>query len=112
MLMSFMRQEVTVVRPSWLDDRGTLVPDWDEPDSTQVVKGCSVQPGASVESLGGRQGVTIRWTVYMPPGVDMSAHDGILYEGKRYQIDGVPRPWQSPTGRLSHIEVLLIDWQG
>lgn len=112
MLMSFMRQEATVIRPSWTDDRGTLVPDWDTPDSTQVVAGCSVQPGASVESLDGRQGVTIRWSVYMPPGVEVSAHDGVRFEGKRYHIDGEPRSWQSPTGRLSHTEVLLIDWQG
>lgn len=113
MLPSFATQTVDVVRPVYISDRGTQVPDWSAPLVSDVsVSGCSVQPGASEEALLGRQGSTVRWTVFMPPGVTISAYDGVRHNSVIYQVDGEPKVWPSPTGGLSHIEVLLIDRKG
>lgn len=111
-LLSFMKQSVTVVTPQMVDDRGTLVPDWSVPGVETVVEGCSVQPGASSEVMAARQAVTYRWTVFAPAGTVIGPYDGVLVGGQLFQVDGAPKVWPSPTGRVSHVEVLLLDWEG
>lgn len=113
MLPSFASQTVELVEPALVEDRGQQVPDWDAPPaSVTVVPGCSVQPGASAETLDARQGVTVRWTVYAPAGIPATAHTGARYDGVLYAIDGAPARWPSPTGGLDHVVLLLVDWQG
>lgn len=71
-----------------------------------------MQPGASPELVAdGRTTVTIRWTVLAPPGVDVEPADAIEYRGKLYAVDGEPLVWDSPTGALDHVALLLIDWK-
>lgn len=113
-MLGLMHQSITIVRPSMADDRGTPVPDYDHPESTEVVNGCSVQPGspASTEVLASRQGVIIRWTVYAPPGLDIGAHDAVEFEGRRYSVDGEPARWPSPTGGLDNTVISLVDFRG
>jgi hypothetical protein len=112
MLPSFASEAITAVRPSWVEERGKQVPDYDNPAATLVVPGCEVQPGASTEDIAARQNVIIRWTVWAPPGADLRAQDAVDYEGHRYAIDGEPMRWKSPTGALSHLQLYLIDWEG
>lgn len=112
MVASWARQEVTVVEPSWVDDRGTEVPNFDDPVSETDVEGCTVQPGASEEALAARQGVTIRWTVLAPPDTIVTAHSGVRYNGHLYQVDGEPLRWSSSRGRLDHVVMYLVDRQG
>lgn len=112
MLPSWARQTITVVEPSLVDDRGTLVADFDTPASETVVPGCSVQPGASEEFLASRQGVAVRWSVYAPPGTVVSAHSGVRFEGNLYHVDGEPLRWSSPTGAADHVVLLLVDHEG
>jgi hypothetical protein len=52
------------------------------------------------------------FTAYLPPGADVQAGDKIRYAGKEYQITGEPRPWNSPTGRVSSIQIRLERWAG
>lgn len=113
MLPSFATQTIEIVEPHLVDDRGKQVPDWDaEPAAVTPVAGCSVQPGASAEVLTARTAVTVRWTVYAPPGLPVTAHSGVRYAGRLYQVDGAPSLWPSPTGGLDHTVLLLIDWEG
>jgi hypothetical protein len=113
MLPSFATQTIEVVEPTMVEERGQLVPDWDaEPASVTPVPGCSVQPGASSEDLAGRSNVIVRWTVYAPPGIPVTAHSRVRYDGRLYSVDGEPARWPSATGALDHTVLLLIDWEG
>ncbi|HLS46089.1 MAG TPA: hypothetical protein VK045_11700 [Ornithinicoccus sp.] len=109
---AFATQSVTFVEPALIDDRGTLVPDWDDTTDHEV-PGCEVQPGASEEAVLARQGVTIRWTVFAPAGTPVTAHWGAWIDGKLYQVDGEPLRWSgSISGRLNHVIVYLVDHRG
>lgn len=110
--VSFAQDTITIVEPSIVDDRGTERPDYDNPAARHAVKGCSVQPGANVETLGDRQSSVIRWTVYAPDGAPVRANSCVEFEGVRYSVDGEPQRWRSPLGRASHTMISLIDWQG
>jgi hypothetical protein len=113
MLPSFATDSVTVITPVMVDDRGKQVPDWSQaPAATVVVAGCSVQPGASAEDLVGRDAVTIRWTVWAPPGTQITAYDHVQVGARVFAVDGEPAVWRSPTGAVSHVQFLLIDWEG
>jgi predicted YcjX-like family ATPase len=48
----------------------------------------------------------------MPPGTDVKAGDRIEYDGNVYTINGEPKAWTSPTGRVSHIQLNIERWAG
>ncbi|QOI67655.1 head-to-tail stopper [Arthrobacter phage Orcanus] len=113
MLPSFATQEITVVRPVWTTDaRGVRKPDYGEAAGRSVVRGCSVQPGASPELVApGRTTTTVRYTVLAPASVVVESADGVEYRGKLYAVDGEPQVWPSATGALDHVALFLIDWK-
>lgn len=111
-MISFARDTITVIEPGWRDDRGTLTADYDVPESSRQVPRCSVQPGASDLDTAGRTSVGIRWTVYAPPGVSVSAQAAVEYNGVRYLLESPPEVWKSPTGRVSHRVFRLVDFEG
>lgn len=111
-LAEWANHAITVIRPGAIDDRGTALPDWQHPASVVVIERCHVQPGTSDETLAARTSVIVRWTVYAPAGTDVTAHDAVEIDGTRYAIDGEPQRWVSPTRRLDHVRILLIDWEG
>ena len=51
-------------------------------------------------------------SVLMPEGSDVIAGDRIEYDGNIYTINGEPKKWTSPTGRVSHIALSLERWYG
>lgn len=111
MRMSFFRQTICVRRPGQKMERGSTVPDWDSAQTMEVT-GCSVQPGETSLSQDGRvQAVSDRLTVYAPV-TDIRAGDHIIVNGKEYEIDGEPKVWQSPSGRLNHMQLDLVRWRG
>lgn len=110
MFVSFARETVVVVEPVIVEQRGKKVRTY--PDTGVSVAGCSVQPGASSEDTALRENVTIRWTVFMPPNVRVSAYSKVIVRGRAYQVEGEPQEWRSPTGRVSHVAVYLVDWKG
>lgn len=112
MLPSFADDVVQVIEPSWFDDRGTATADYNTPASVTPVPGCSVQYGASSEDLAGRTNLTVRYTVLAPPGAPITEHSAVEFEGVRYSVEGMPARWKSPTGAVSHVSVLLVDWRG
>lgn len=110
---SFATQEITAVRPKWTTDaRGIRKPDYGEAAEREVVRGCSVQPGASPELVAaGRTTTTIRYTVLAPPSLVLESADAVEYRGRRYAVDGEPQAWPSATGALDHVALFLIDWK-
>lgn len=105
-------QTVTRIRPGAKTQRGSSVPDWDHA-AELAISGCSVQPAGTSLSQDGRVlGVSDGYTVYMPPNSDVQAGDRIVYDGDVYTIDGRPRKWKSATGRLDHIMISIVRWNG
>lgn len=110
-ILSFWTQSIVRLRPGTKMERGSEVPDWDDPD-TLVISGCNVQPASTSLSQDGRvQGITDGLTVYAPADADIIAGDRIQLAGNVYTINGDPLIWPGP-GRLAHIQLNLVRWRG
>ena len=113
MLLSFFRQTVTRIRPAVKESRGSEIPDWENTTDIIEIPGCSMQPASTSLSQDGRVlGISDGYTCYMPADADVQAGDHIVFRGKTYAINGDPRDWPSATGRLDHIQLNLVRWQG
>lgn len=113
MLLSFYTQTVTRIRPATKIVRGSEIPDWEGTWDILEIPGCSVQPAATSLSMDGRVlGINDGVTCYMPADADVREGDRIVFKGKTYTINGDPRDWPSATGRLDHIQLNLVRWQG
>lgn len=111
-LLSFYRQEITRIRPTMKDSRGSLVPDWSAVDEL-LIKGCSVQPAGTNLVTGERvEGITDGMVAYCPSGVDIKTGDRIRFNGNIYTIKGEVRDWPSATGRLDHLVLNLERYHG
>jgi len=106
---SFARDSVIRLRAALVSDHGALVPDWDNVTEA-VLDGWLLQPGASLEDLTNRAGVSIEWTAYGPYDADVIASDRIRLPSGDYSVIGEPERWKSPTGRLNAMKVLLQRW--
>lgn len=112
-LLSFTQQSWIRERYPLVDDgHGNDVPDLDATPATLSIAGCSIQPGAPTEVLGGREATLIAWTVYQPVGYDVTAGDFGRIGGQLYRVSGTPQRWSSPTGAISNDVVLLERWEG
>lgn len=99
-------------RPTVTDDgHGNTIPNW-AVTADLPIRGCSVQAGASQEILGGRDASLTQWTVYAPAGADVTATDGVTWNGDLYAVNGQPMPQRSPTGALNHTVIELRRIQG
>ena len=111
-LPSWASQSIIRLRAKTKESRGSIIPDWSNPEQL-TIRGCSVQPaGTSLTQDGRIQGITDGYTCYAPQGADIKAGDRIRYEGQDYVINGEPRIWQSPTGRATHMQINLERWEG
>ena len=112
MLPTWAADTVTRIRPGTKEQRGSVVPDWENAEEAQIA-GCSIQPGATTLSQDGRVlAISDGFTGYFPPGADVKAGDKIRHGGKDYQVIGEPRAWNSPTGRVSSLQAQLERWSG
>lgn len=110
-VLSFWTQSITRIRPGTKTERGSEVPDWDDPD-TLVIFGCNVQPASTSLSQDGRvQGITDGLTVYAPADADIIAGDRIQFAGNVYTINGDPLIWPG-VARMGHIQLNLMRWRG
>lgn len=116
MLPSFAADAITVVRPVMRESRGTTVPDWANAQR-HVINGCHVQVPATSMDLDGRTQTQLTGTVYAPTNSDIRAGDRIEWTDCRgvthyLAVNGEPMPWQSPTGRVSHMQARVAEWKG
>jgi hypothetical protein len=65
---------------------GQTVTAWAPDESVPRV---AVAPGSSTEAAaGGSSTVVTQLTIYLPPGVTVSAQDQVTVRGERYSVDG------------------------
>lgn len=114
MTLSFARKVIWVAKPVWvLDERRNRVATYPDDGPRTRVERCLVQPGATAETLGGRDTTAIRWTVHAPPGTSVEATDAVALTegGDLYRVDGHPAEVPSPTGAVAHVVILLVEWR-
>lgn len=112
MLPSFARQTVTRLRATYIEQRGTSVRDWSNPDRLEIA-GCSLQGSTGSTTWNDdRHPSAADATLYAPPGADIADADRIEYRGTVYAVDGIPVEWESPTGAVDHVEARLVTWRG
>lgn len=111
-LPSWAADTVTIIRPTMVSERGKDRPDYAAPSSTETVSGCSAQPAGTSEDLAGRQASASRLTLYLPAGIQVGAHDMVVWRGVRYHATGASQSWRSPSGAVSHSIVSLTEWEG
>ena len=88
-----------------------MVRDWAHAE-THTITGCSVQPSATASNFERSEQVTDRWQLFAPPKSDLMTGDRVEFDGTTYDLDGAPYEWTSPTGRVSHLQAHLIEWEG
>jgi hypothetical protein len=102
---------VTAVRlraPLRADPYGnpTGVRDWDSALRADI-PGCALAPLRGAEVLDNRDRRIIRRILRCPPHADVTATDRVEVKALVYEVDGEPEPWQSPSGALAHLRVVL-----
>jgi len=108
------RKTITVLTPQQSTDpySGEPVDDWTLPPTELLVKGCEVEPGTSQEYLLSRDQVMVAWTVYAPAGTPVTAYSRVRFNGVVYTVYGQPAQWDSPSGRIDYVEIILQEWRG
>lgn len=96
-----------------VSDRGRQVPDYSATPTSVTITGVDAQPGASTELIAlQREGVEIRYSVYVPlgvipSGVLLSARSIVRLRGEMCQVNGQPQQW---TGALGFLLLALTEW--
>ena len=93
--LSFATDVATVRFPRVVKDaRNNPVRVFDEDAPTPTTyTGCLLQPGASVEVLGGRDVASDVWTLHLPPDAAIDETCMVEVDGVAYAVDGVPAHW-------------------
>lgn len=111
-MLSFWNDEVTIVHPATMTERGSEIFDWSNVERI-IVPNCSMQPAGTALSTDGRVlGVSDGYTCYMPINAPVLAGDRIEFNGKQYTITGEVRSWPSVSGRLDHYILNLEAYSG
>lgn len=116
-MFSGFGDEATVfrIRPVQGEDRGESFLEYGAAAERTRVFHVSVQPASGVEFTGpGRDATQAQFAVLdfeNLPGF-WEATDRVEIDGTAYQIEGDVQDWPSPTGGLSHIQLLVNRWEG
>lgn len=105
---------VVRLRAQRVDDgyNGTR-PDWTSTSDLKIRR-CLVVPGRSEEMRDqGREGVEVRWTVYVDGRCDVQAGDRlrIPFDPEPLAVEGDPRYWENLGGRSGTV-IELVDVRG
>jgi len=110
MIPSWASQTIIRLRAGTKIERGSAVPDWDNPSSV-TISNVSVQPSSSSINVDGRVlGLSDAYTVFCNPGVDVMAGDHIVYEDKTFIVNEDPRSWHSASGAVSNVQFTMVRW--
>lgn len=113
MPLSYFKQNVIRIRPGEKEVRGAYIPDWDDEAQHATIDDCFVEPSSTSLSQDGRVlGLSEGCTLYAPVDADIRAGDRISFGDDTYTINGEPKIWTSPTGRVSNMQVPLMRWDG
>jgi hypothetical protein len=113
MLSPVAQDVITILRPTMINDRGTMVPDWTQPAAETVsVTGCSVQPQVSGDDRIQRDALSSVFVVYAPPGTTVGAFDHVLVDDYNSPLVTTGEPLRWSVGFLDHVVINLTDWNG
>lgn len=113
MLPSFCTQTIKRERAPFKTERGSKIRDWESENvDVKSIKGCSVQPASAVRAFQRSENVVKGMVLFAPPSSDIELGDRITFQGKKYEIDGEPYVWVSPTNRVSSMQAHLKRWKG
>jgi hypothetical protein len=88
-------ETVTVVTPATDPDDYSLDPG--NPESEVDIPGCGVEPRPSDEpTQDARNAVTSGFTLYLPPGTEITPQQRVQVRGGTYAVLGEPAVWRSP----------------
>ncbi|MBR4681592.1 MAG: hypothetical protein IKP03_10920 [Fibrobacter sp.] len=111
MLLERWHQSIVRVRAGTKTERGSVMPDWSNPDRL-TIDGCLFNPNSTALDQDGRVlGIRTGAALYAPCDADIKAGDRIQVGDDVYTIDGEPLIW-SNVGKLNHMQVNLQRWQG
>lgn len=116
MFSGFSDEEFMVrrLRPAISSDRGDVFLDHSRATPT-AVDSADVQPAAGAEQSGaGRDATLGEFMVldYSSPRGFWQDTDRVEINGTAYQIEGSVREVPSPTGGLSHTQLIVNRWEG
>lgn len=115
MLPSFASQRVTILRPVYAVEWGhsARVPgSWVEETVRCAWEGANM--GANGTSAGGFEAAMGSRSVYLSPGVSISAQCRLKFDDDPeavWEIIGEPAKHRSPTGAVSHIAITARRWE-
>ena len=112
MVLSFMRETVTVMRPAAKTERGATVPDWAKATEATLT-GVQVVAASTSQDRDGRvDNVVDKFTFRAPYDADIQPGDRVVWNGWTYEVDGEVFHSKSPTGRVSSTRCALVAWRG
>lgn len=108
--VSWAQDRATVIVPGEFTERGSVYPDWDNPESVFELRGLfepglgDVDPAAYAVEVQGT--FRARGSRVIP----QKARVDVLGEGVfGLAADGLR--WRSPTGAVSHVQLVLTKWE-
>lgn len=112
MALSFMRDEVTVLRAPLIDKNGMKKRDWANA-SQHTVRNVLITAQSTMREFGGRvTQVTDLRTLRADYDADIQAGDRVIWNDATYDVDGEVFHTKSPTGRVSSTRCTLARWEG
>lgn len=106
-LNRLMDTPCTIVRAALVTDRyGATVPDWDDTTTADTI--CWVNDTSTNEAIDGRDTVTTRWLLYLPPNTDITSFDRVQIAGDTYFVDGNVSQASRPNKGVHHLECKLL----
>jgi hypothetical protein len=98
---------VTVQRASSSSDRyGNSEPDWSAPSEAEVRAFVQQRTLPGEQHADGRQVVVTGWVAFMDPATAIAAGDRVVWDGRTFEVDGVPGSMWTTTA-AHHLEVAL-----
>ena len=112
MLLSFMRDTVTVQRAAIENKHGMEYRDWTN-TQVHIVERVQVTGQATSRDFEERaEQLTDRRTLRAMYDADIQKGDRIVWNGETYEVDGEVVRTKSPTGRVSSTRCSLVRWEG
>lgn len=123
MLPSFAHHTITILHPTFIDERGSQKANYALPESLTVVEDCILEPLPSQDAQGDREAVLHEWHLMAPPGTVLRSEDQVLLGevtlaalptlplDRRLGVHGDPQVWDSPTGAVDYVEARVRSWE-
>lgn len=112
MPLSFMTDQVTVLRAPIIKKNGMEARDWGQAE-TSLVNSVQITAQATSRDFEGRvEQVTDRRTLRAAYDADIQPGDRVIWNGATYEVDGEVFHTKSPTGRVSSTRCTLVRWEG